>query len=58
MSLNYYRRSPPQPRLSGGITLRVPKTPAESLALYLKLRQLKADFLRRQQHAHAHHDDD
>lgn len=36
-------------QMSGGRTLRVPKTGAERLALYLKLRKLKTDFLRRQQ---------
>lgn len=35
--------------ISGGTVIRVPKTPAESLALYLRLRKLKADFLRRQE---------
>lgn len=36
-------------RLSGGTRLEVPKTPAQSLALYVRLRQLKTEFLRRQE---------
>lgn len=50
MSLEHrhtYRRESERFRLSGGV-LRVPKTPAERLALYVKLRKLKSDFLRRQ----------
>lgn len=35
-------------RQSGG-TLQVPKTGAERLALAIRLRQLKTDFLRRQE---------
>lgn len=33
---------------SSGGRLTIPRTPAESLALYLRLRKLKQDFLRRQ----------
>lgn len=35
-------------KLSGGV-LQIPKSPAERLALVVRLRRLKADFLRRQE---------
>lgn len=46
MSGMNFRRPSRSVVLSGG-QLRVPKTRAESLALYLKMHKLKRDYLRR-----------
>jgi hypothetical protein len=56
--MNYYRRGRAHaPRMSGGDFLQAPKTPAERLALYVKLAKLKTDFLRRQRQREAANND-